>query len=187
MTALHSWDLSPIEAIRIQKQLEPWIRMDVSLGKPRLIAGVDVGYSSKFGFSVAMVVILEFPSLQLLESAVAMTPTSFLYIPGLLSFRELPSILKDINQLSFIHELILADEHGRAHPGRFGIAYYLGLWLHSQTIGIGKNCLCGKSVNPETIKGASYPLRYGPEILEMTLRTRNRVQPVFVSVGYGLA
>ena len=116
----------------------------------------------------------------------ATTPTPFPYVPGLLSFRELPPILEALDQLSAPPEIILVDGHGRAHPRRFGIACHLGLWLRIPTIGVGKTRLCGEYEEPGLTKGSASPLRDGSETLGVVLRTRTRVRPVFVSVGYGL-
>ena len=186
MEPLHSWDLTPKEAVQLQKQLGPRIRTDLPLPDPRSIAGVDVGYSRPLGLSVATVAVLAFPSLELVESAVATAPTPFPYVPGLLSFRELPPILKALDRLSAPPEMILVDGHGRAHPRRFGIACHLGLWLRIPTIGIGKTRLCGEYEEPGLTKGSLTPLLDGDELLGVVLRTRTRVRPVFVSEGYGM-
>lgn len=186
MKPLHSWDLTPKEAVQLQKRLRSRIQTDLPLPDPERIAGVDVGYSRRLGLSVATVAVLAFPSLELVESAVATTPTPFPYVPGLLSFRELPPILQALDRLSAPPELILADGHGRAHPRRFGIACHLGLWLKIPTIGVGKTRLCGEYEEPELTKGSLSPLLDGHELLGVVLRTRTGVRPVFVSVGYGL-
>ena len=186
MEPLHSWDLTPKEAVQLQKRLRSRIHTDLPLPDPERIAGVDVGYSRPLGLSVATVAVLAFPSLELVESAVATTPTPFPYVPGLLSFRELPPILKALDRLSAPPEMILVDGHGRAHPRRFGIACHLGLWLGIPTIGVGKTRLCGEYEEPELTKGSLSPLSDGRELLGVVLRTRTGVRPVFVSVGYGL-
>lgn len=186
MKPLHSWDLTPKQAVQLQKRLGPRIRTDLPLPDPATIAGVDVGYSRPLGLSVATVTVLSFPSLELVESALATTPTPFPYVPGLLSFRELPPILKALDRLSAPPEMILVDGHGRAHPRRFGIACHLGLWLRIPTIGVGKTRLCGEYEEPGLTKGSLTPLVEGTELLGAVLRTRTGVRPVFVSVGYGL-
>ena len=186
MKPLHSWDLTPKEAVQLQKRLRSRIHTDLPLPDPETIAGVDVGYNRRLGLSVATVAVLGFPSLELVESAVATTPTPFPYVPGLLSFRELPPILKALDRLGTPPEMILVDGHGRAHPRRFGIACHLGLWLGIPTVGVGKTRLCGEYEEPESTKGSLSPLLHGNELLGVVLRTRTGVRPVFVSVGYGL-
>ena len=186
MKPLHSWDLTPKEAVQLQKRLRPRIRTDLPMPDPRTIAGVDVGYDRSLGLSVATVAVLAFPSLELVESAFATTPTPFPYVPGLLSFRELPPILEALDRLSAPPEMILVDGHGQAHPRRFGIACHLGLWLRIPSVGVGKTRLCGEYEEPGLAKGSRTPLLEGTELLGVVLRTRTRVRPVFVSVGYGL-
>lgn len=186
MKPLHSWDLTPKEAVQLQKRLRPRIRTDLPMPDPRTIAGVDVGYDRSLGLSVATVAVLAFPSLELVESAFATTPTPFPYVPGLLSFRELPPILEALDRLSAPPEMILVDGHGQAHPRRFGIACHLGLWLRIPSVGVGKTRLCGEYEEPGLAKGSRTPLLEGTELLGVVLRTRTRVRPVFVSVGDGL-
>ena len=186
MKPLHSWDLTPKEAVQLQKRLRSSIHTDLPLPDPATIAGVDVGYDRALGLSVATVAVLAYPSLELVESAVATTPTPFPYVPGLLSFRELPPILEALNRLSSMPDMILVDGHGRAHPRRFGIACHLGLWLRMPTIGVAKTRLCGEYEEPGSTKGSLAPLVDGTELLGAVVRTRTRVRPVFVSVGYGI-
>lgn len=186
MKPLHSWDLTPKEAVQLQKRLRSRIHTDLRLPDPATIAGVDVGYDRTLGLSVASVAVLAYPSLDLVESAVATTPTPFPYVPGLLSFRELPPILEALDRLSAMPDMILVDGHGRAHPRRFGIACHLGLWLRMPTVGVAKTRLCGEYEEPGSTKGSLTPLVDGTELLGAVLRTRTRVRPVFISVGYGL-
>ena len=186
MKPLHPWDLTPKEAVQLQKRLRSRIHTDLRLPDPETIAGVDVGYHRALGLSVATVAVLAYPSLELVESAVATTPTPFPYVPGLLSFRELPPILEALDQLSATPDMILVDGHGRAHPRRFGIACHLGLWLRIPTIGVAKTRLCGEYEEPGLTKGSLASLVDGTELLGVVVRTRTRVRPVFVSVGYGI-
>ena len=186
MKPLHSWDLTPKEAVQLQKRLRSRIHTDLRLPDPETIAGVDVGYHRALGLSVATVAVLAYPSLELVESAVATTPTPFPYVPGLLSFRELPPILEALDQLSATPDMILVDGHGRAHPRRFGIACHLGLWLRIPTIGVAKTRLCGEYEEPGLTKGSLASLVDGTELLGVVVRTRTRVRPVFVSAGYGI-
>lgn len=183
---MHPWNLTPKEAISLQKRLKDKVKTDLTLKNPRLIAGVDVAYVREREQSVATVVVLSRAELETVESAVARTKTPFPYIPGLLSFREIPAILKALEQLSSLPDLILVDGHGQAHPRRFGIAAHLGLWLKHPTVGIGKSRLCGEFREPGKKKGARSDLIHKGEIIGKVLRTRTGVQPVFVSVGYGL-
>lgn len=183
---LHSWDLTPKQAVQLQRRLFQQVRTDLVLRAPRRIAGVDVAYLRESRQSVATVVILSYPELATVECSVIKTTTPFPYVPGLLSFRETPAILEAMARLSATPDLILVDGHGRAHPRRFGIACHLGLWLEIPTIGIGKSLLCGEYDNPGPRRGQFTDLIHKDERIGCVLRTRSGVQPVFVSVGYGI-
>ncbi|MCW8829068.1 MAG: endonuclease V, partial [Gammaproteobacteria bacterium] len=137
----HPWDLSPKEAIALQRQLRAHLRIEDDLGEVRTVAGVDVGFEQNNTITRAAVAVLDYPSLQLRESAIARQPTRFPYIPGLLSFREIPAVLEALEQLSELPDLLLCDGQGIAHPRRLGIASHLGLLIDRPTIGVGKSRL----------------------------------------------
>jgi deoxyribonuclease V len=126
----------------------------------------------------------DFPSLEIIEKAVAEVPLEFPYIPGLLSFREAPGILAAIEQLSAALDVLIVDGHGLAHPRRFGLACHLGVWLDLPTIGCAKSILVG-DLDPlgETV-GSTANLTLGNELLGVALRTRLNVKPVFLSIGH---
>lgn len=183
---LHRWDISPKEAIALQRTLAERIVTNLPLDDPATVAGVDVAYLATSKESIATVAVLELQTLLPIEVAVARTPTPFPYVPGLLSFREIPPILEAFGQLSRRPDLIFVDGHGKAHPRRIGIASHLGLWLGRPTIGIGKSRLCGSFEEPGQERGDSSDLVDQGEVIGCVLRTRPKVKPVFVSVGYGL-
>jgi len=185
-TNVHSWDLTPKEAVALQKRLRSQIRTHLVLKEPERIAGVDVSYLTRQKLSVAGVVVLPADCDDTVEQAVATVKTPFPYVPGLLSFRELPAILKAIGKLSRPPDLIFVDGHGQAHPRRFGIASHLGLWTKLPAIGVGKSRLCGLCELPGSRRGEMTDLVDDGEIIGKVLRTRTGVKPVFVSVGYGL-
>ena len=183
---MHSWNLTPKEAVQLQRKLKDRIPTDIPFKHPRLVAGVDVAYLPQEKQSIASVVVLSYDSLATVESTTARSGTPFPYIPGLLSFREIPVILKAIEKLSSLPDLIYVDGHGQAPPRRFGIASHLGLWLKHPTIGIGKSCLCGEFRELSQRRGSSTSLIHQGEVIGRVLRTRQGVKPIFVSVGYGL-
>lgn len=183
---LHTWDLTPREAIALQKALRERIRTDLQIGTPAIVAGVDVAYKKASNESVATVVLLTFPSLELLQSATASMTTPFPYVPGLLSFRELPPILRAFGKIKEKVDLVFIDGHGQAHPRQMGIASHFGLWLKLPTIGIGKSRLCGTFQEPGHTRGSCSDLIYQEQVLGKVVRTRNGVRPIFVSIGYGL-
>ena len=182
----HDWSVSPKQAIHIQKQLRHRLRTDLELKQVRRVAGVDVAYVPRTRQSFASVAVLDFPSLDLVESACARLPTEFPYLPGLLSFREIPPILAAWQTLAGSVDLILTDGHGLAHPRRFGIGCHLGLELGLPTIGIGKTRLCGDYSPPGRSKGSTAVLHDRGEVIGSVIRSRTDVKPIFVSVGYGL-
>jgi len=135
----------------------------------------------------AAAVILGFPSLEQIESAIAHLPVRFPYIPGLLSFRELPVLLAAVGKLTFLPDLILCDGQGYAHPRRFGIACHLGLVLDRPSIGVGKSRLVGEHEAVPDRRGAWTPLVCNGEIVGAALRTRPGVRPVYVSAGHRIS
>ncbi len=183
---LHDWDLTPREAVALQKRLRASIRTDLGLDDVRFIAGVDVAYVRQTGESIATIALLSFPDLELVDHAAARLATPFPYIPGLLSFREIPPILEAVRRLDRAFQLLFVDGHGQAHPRRFGIASHLGLWLNQPTIGIGKSRLVGEYEEPGMDRGARTELLHREEVIGKVLRTRTAVKPIFVSIGYGL-
>ena len=183
---MHPWNLTPKEAVQLQKELKNRVRTDISFKCPRLVGGVDVAYLPREKQSIASIVVLSYDGLERVESAVARSRTPFPYVPGLLSFREIPVILKAIQKLSVLPDLIYVDGHGHAHPRRFGIASHLGLWLKHPTIGIGKSRLCGEFREPGQGRGAATDLVHRQEVIGRVVRTRKGVKPIFVSTGYGL-
>lgn len=126
----------------------------------------------------------DFPSLEIIEKAVAEVPLEFPYIPGLLSFREAPGILAAIEQLSASPDVLIVDGHGLAHPRRFGLACHLGIWLDLPTIGCAKSILVGDLTPLGETVGSTANLTLGNELLGVALRTRLNVKPVFLSIGH---
>jgi deoxyribonuclease V len=151
---------------------------------PRLVAGVDAAFPDRGRTTRAAAVLMRFPDLEPIDEAVFEQATTLPYIPGLLSFRELPAILGALERLSIPPELVLCDGQGRAHPRRFGIACHLGVTTGLATIGVGKSRLCGRHEEPGTEKGAAVDLFDGDEVIARVVRTRSRVRPVYVSAGH---
>ena len=122
----YSWNLTPKEAVQLQRQLQQLVKTDLILKNPTRIAGVDVAYLLRSKHSIATVVVLSYPSMEMMEGSTVKVKTRFPYVPGLLSFREIPPILRALDKLSALPDLIFVDGHGRAHPRRLGIAPTLG-------------------------------------------------------------
>lgn len=183
----HAWDLDPAAAVELQRRLAVRVVRTDALGPVRHVAGVDVGFEAANTVTRAAVVVLAFPGLTVVDQAVARRPTTFPYIPGLLSFRELPAVLDAFERLTIMPDLILCDGQGIAHPRRFGIACHLGVWLDRPTIGVAKSRLIGthEEVPPE--KGAQRPLHDRGECIGAVLRTRTGVQPLYISIGHRIS
>lgn len=179
----HRWDVSPAEAKAIQERLRGRIRDRDRLRKIRLVAGVDVGFENGGKRTRAAVAVLGFPSLQATAHAIATLPTTFPYVPGLLSFREIPAIVAALDRLDDLPQLILCDGQGYAHPRRFGLACHLGLLTGIPTIGVAKSRLIGSHGRVPQAKGRWVRLKDGDETIGAVLRTRKGVKPVYVSVG----
>lgn len=181
---MHRWDLAPAEAIALQQELRGKISTLDDYGNVTTVAGVDVGFEKRGAITRAAVAVLEYPSLAPVASAIARRPTEFPYIPGLLSFREVPAVLDALEQLSHPPDLLLCDGQGYAHPRRFGIACHLGLLTDIPSIGVGKSRLVGEHAELGLEQGAHQYLHHHNEIIGMVLRTRAGVKPVYVSSGY---
>ena len=180
---LHTWTLKPAEAIELQKELAERLDLEDRVGEVRTIAGVDMAINEQNGMARAAVVLLSFPELEILEQHVYEEPVRMQYIPGLLSFRELPAILGAFGQLKRSPDLVMVDGQGIAHPRRLGIAAHLGLWIEQPTIGCAKSILVGhhEAVGEEV--GAWVPLTFRGKVIGAVLRTRSRVKPMIISPG----
>jgi deoxyribonuclease V len=180
----HPWDLTVNEAIALQEQLRHSVITEDHLGKIDVVAGVDVGYDSKLGIARAATVLHQYPNLELQEQILIHHPVIFPYVPGLLSFREVPAVLKAINDLKIRPDLILCDGHGLAHPRRFGLACHIGVLTDIPSIGVAKRRLIGDYNQVSDERGTWQPLRHHDEIIGAVLRTRSSVRPVYVSIGH---
>lgn len=178
----HSWAVSPQEAEAIQRRLAPLVQETPLASMPRTVAGIDVSVAADRARSA--IVILTYPDLQPLEQVTAEQMVTFPYVPGFLSFREVPVILSALRQLSTIPDLLLCDAQGRAHPRRLGLASHLGVLTDLPTIGCAKSRLTGEYEEPGDEPGAWTPLMDRDEVIGAVLRTRAGVKPVYVSVGH---
>ncbi|MDE3095399.1 MAG: deoxyribonuclease V [Chloroflexota bacterium] len=189
--SLHPWDLSPTEAIALQRQLAARVVREGVLAERnvRFVAGSDVAFDRANRRAAAAVVVLAYPSLDVVEQVTAESAVTFPYVPGLLSFRETPALLPAFQRLRGRPDLLMVDGHGYAHPRRFGFACHLGLLLDIPTVGVAKSRLVGEAGAAGRARGSRADLVDGGEVIGSLLRTRAGVRPVFVSVGHriGLA
>lgn len=183
---LHDWNVTPQQAVAIQERMCHLVETADRLPEIFHIAGVDVGLEESGQIARAAVVVLSFPNLKRVDQAIARRPIEFPYIPGLLSFRELPAVLDALAQLNIPPDVILCDGQGIAHPRRLGIASHLGVLLDVPTIGVGKTRLTGHHIVPPRERGGWVPLEDRGEVVGAVLCTRPGVKPVYVSIGHRL-
>jgi deoxyribonuclease V len=182
--ALHRWDVSPKEAVALQRALQGRVITHDDLGLLSRIAGIDVGFEERGRVTRAAVAVLSFPGLELVDHATARQPTCFPYVPGLLSFREVPAVLAAWEALDEQPDLLICDGQGYAHPRRFGLACHLGVWTGLPSIGVGKTRLIGEHGPVPEGRGEWCSLVDKDEVIGAVLRTRAGVKPVYVSIGH---
>ncbi|MFE2998539.1 endonuclease V [Nocardia sp. NPDC059246] len=177
------WPATPEEAVALQDRLRA--RVIAANPRPpefRTIAGLDSAYDDN-GNVAAAIVVLDATTLETVETATARGSTDFPYVPGLLAFRELPTTLAALENLTVTPDLLVCDSQGLAHPRRFGFACHLGLLTGVPTIGVAKNAW-GEFEEPAPERGASTVITIDGDPVGRALRTRTDVKPVFVSVGH---
>lgn len=179
----HSWGVTPKEAIQIQQQLRAKVIPRGRVAAPRLVAGADVAFVKDTAY--ACVVVLAFPKLDIVETVVLQERVTFPYIPGLLSFRETPPLAQAFSKLKHIPDVIFVDGQGLAHPRAAGIACHIGVILDRPTIGCAKSLLFGTYEEPKQARSSVSDLCDDEgRVIGAVVRTRDGVQPVFVSVGH---
>ncbi len=182
-----SYASNTTEAKQIQERLRSSTIVQDRLTQVRYVAGVDVGFKDNFKITQAAIAVLSFPELKLVDQAIAQIPTTFPYIPGFLSFREIPAILPAFEQLKIIPDLLLCDGQGYAHPRRFGLACHLGVLLDLPSIGVAKSLFVGKHEKVGIEKGSYQLLIDRDETIGLVLRSRTKVKPIYISIGHKIS
>ncbi len=177
------WDLTPREAMRLQERLRERVILEDRYDEIRLVAGADLAFEPQTDEAVAGVIVYRFPGMEEVERRHAWRKLRFPYVPGLLSFRETPVLMAAFRKLRTEPDVILIDGHGRAHPRRFGIACHVGVIFDKPTIGCAKSILVGehRALGPE--RGSTAALMDRGERVGTVLRTRDEVQPIYVTQG----
>jgi deoxyribonuclease V len=181
---LHTWDLTPAEAVALQRELASRVDTRTPLTCWDLVAGADVSYNRHSNRFYAGVVVLRTADGSIVEKQEAVRDSPFPYVPGLLSFREAPVLLDAFARVQAEPDVVVLDGQGIAHPRRLGLACHLGLWLDRPCLGCAKSRLLGSYKEPGPRAGAVAPLVDGGEVVGYVVRTKDRVQPVFVSAGH---
>jgi deoxyribonuclease V len=183
----HDWDLAIPEARVLQERLRSRVIERDARRLPRLVAGADISFDRRSPVLHAAVVLLDVENLQVVEVAGVRARTRFPYVPGYLSFREIPPLMEAFAKLERAPDLIVCDGQGRAHPRRFGLACHLGVLFDLPSLGCAKTRLIGEYRDPGPRRGAHTQLRDGGEVIGEVVRTRSGVKPVFVSVGHRIS
>ena len=182
-----TWPGDAAGAISIQNRLRDRVITTDQFETITTVAGIDAGFEQEGTITRAAVVVLKLPELTLLEQAIAYRPTTFPYVPSLLSFREMPTVLDALTQLTLEPDLIVCDGAGIAHPRRLGIASHLGVLINKPTIGVAKSRLLGTHNELPPEKGAWVPLMDRGETIGAVLRSRTGTKPLYVSPGYRIS
>jgi len=183
----HSWSVTPAQAIAIQHQLAARVVRRGRVPTPRLVAGADLAFSTDGKECIAGVVVWDVLRREIVEQRIARRSVQFPYVPGLLTFREAPALLAALRQLHFEPDVFMFDGQGYAHPRRFGLACHMGVLLDRPSVGCAKTILIGQCIPPDQQRGAAGDLIHNGERVGMAIRTRERVKPLYVSIGHRIS
>jgi deoxyribonuclease V len=181
---LHSWNLTPMEAVELQRQLADQVDGRTPLTRCELVAGADISYERFSDVFYAGVVVVRVSDGAVIEKRAVVRKSAFPYVPGLLSFREAPAVLEAFADVEAAPDAVMLDGHGYAHPRRFGLACHVGLWLGIPCIGCAKSLLIGTYRQPARRAGSLSPLKDKDEVIGSVVRTKDGVKPVFITVGH---
>jgi deoxyribonuclease V len=181
---LHRWDLTPTDAVALQRELADRVQPHPPVSRWQLVAGADVSYNRFSSTFYAGVVVLDTRDWSVVERQGAVLDVTFPYVPGLLSFREAPVLLAAFARVRAEPDVVVLDGQGLAHPRRLGLASHVGLWLDRPCLGCAKTVLTGQYKDLGREAGATAPLVDRGEVVGRAVRTKTAVQPVFVSVGH---
>lgn len=183
-TKLHDWDVSARRAVEMQRELASQVVIEPLPDQIELVAGADISFNKFSEVVFAGIVVLRLPTLEVVERSGVQTTAKFPYVPGLLSFREMPALIEAWEKLSVEPDVVVLDGQGLAHPRRMGIACHAGLVFNRPTIGCAKTLLVGTFEEPSIERGSWSPLMHRGDIVGAALRTKNKVSPVFASPGH---
>lgn len=174
-------------AERLQAELAARVVVEDRFGRIDTVAGLDVAYGRQDNRATAAIAVLRADDLSVIETRTLDTDVRFPYVPGLLSFRELPAICALLRQVTVVPDLLICDGQGIAHPRRFGLACHLGVMFDVPAIGCAKTPLLGAVCEPGPARGDCAALLDNGETVGCALRTRSAVKPVYVSPGHRIS
>ena len=178
---LNTWDLTPAEAVGLQRRLAGRVRGG-KLPPADCILGLDVSYRRELKEFTASGVLLSLPGFEVLDSRCRTGTSTFPYVPGLLSFREIPPLLPILKEMA-APDIIMVDGQGTAHPRGCGLASHIGLITGVPTIGCAKSLLVGEKTNPGPDPGNFAPLLLNGRTVGFVLRSKKRCKPLYISPG----
>lgn len=181
---LHSWNVSPKEAMEIQNNLRSEVKIQKLTSAVRYVAGADISFEKFSNIAYAGFVVIDIKTLEVVATSTVISEIKFPYIPGLFSFREIPPLLEAWGKLDFEPDVVVLDGQGIAHPRRFGLASHIGVLIEKPTIGCAKTILVGKYWNLDNSAGSTASLKDKGEEVGLALRTKNKVEPVYISIGH---
>ena len=181
---LHSWNVSSKEAIIIQKKLRSQVQIVPYRDTVRYIGGADISFNQGADTLYAGIILLDYDQLTPVAHSLVQVKAQFPYVPGLLSFREIPALMKAWEQLELYPEVVMLDGHGIAHPRRLGVASHFGLWVGKPTLGCAKKLLIGLHECLEDQALSAKRLYDQEDIIGFALRSRTRIKPVYISPGH---
>ena len=182
---MHDWNLTPTEAVAAQRELRARLVTEAPPAwSPRLVAGADVSMDRDSPRAWAGLVVIDAQTMETVDQATAEVTLRFPYVPGLLSFRELPAVFAAWERLATRPDVVIFDGVGYAHPRRFGLACHGGVLLDTPSIGCAKSILVGTHEPLDERRGSTAPLVHRGEIVGMAVRLRERTRPVYVSIGH---
>ena len=181
---LHSWDLNAKDAVALQKELAAQVVIEKPTRAIETIAGADISFNKFSEVIYAAIVVLRLDTLETIAKSGVVTTAKFPYVPGLLSFREMPALIEAWQKLEIEPDAIVMDGQGTAHPRAMGIACHAGLVFERPAIGCAKSVLVGKFDEPDETRGSWSPMMFKNRTIGAALRTKNRVSPVYVSPGH---
>jgi deoxyribonuclease V len=183
----HPWDFSPKDAVLLQQQLQDRVISEDRIGEIHTVAGIDVSYDAVRKEARGVVAVLSYPELHLQNYTSSRMASPFPYIPGLLSFREIPPLVECFRKVHQPPDLILCDGHGLAHPRRFGLACHLGILFDIPTIGVAKRLLIGVHETVPQVRGEWRPILHEGQTIGAALRSRPHTHPIYVSIGHRIS